>query len=62
MYEFTVDDPTTWTMPWTAQIPMTKTEEVMYEFACHEANYSLANVLAGARAREKAQEQAKAPK
>jgi hypothetical protein len=62
MYEFTVNDPTTWTRPWTAQIPMTKAE-VMYEYACHEGNYGLTNILAGARAQEKAKEQAdKAPK
>jgi hypothetical protein len=63
MYEFTVEDPTTWTKPWTAQIPMTKAE-VMYEYACHEGNYGLTNILAGARAQEKAAEEAgkKAPK
>jgi hypothetical protein len=49
-YEFTVEDPTTWTRPWTAQIPMTKAE-VMYEYACHEGNYGLTNILSGARAK-----------
>jgi hypothetical protein len=52
-YEFTVDDPATWTRPWTAQIAMTKTDEHMYEYACHEANYAIPNILAGARAAEK---------
>ena len=48
-YDFTVDDPATWTSAWTASIPMTLTDELMYEYACHEANYALAGVLSGAR-------------
>jgi hypothetical protein len=54
LYEFTVDDPKTWTRPWTVQVPMTKSQEPMFEYACHEGNYSMENVLAGARAQEKA--------
>ena len=54
MYEFTVDDPSTFVRPWTAQIPMSKTEGPVWEYACHEGNYSLTNVLSGARAQEKA--------
>ncbi|HEY7300691.1 MAG TPA: hypothetical protein VH684_22570 [Xanthobacteraceae bacterium] len=54
VYEFTVDDPTTWTRPWTAQVPMSKTDEPIYEYACHEGNYALPGILAGARADEKA--------
>ena len=53
LYEFTVKDPTTWTKPWTASIPMAKSREQMYEYACHEGNYGLTNILAGARADEK---------
>jgi hypothetical protein len=53
IYEFTVDDPTTWTRSWTAAVPMTKTEEPIYEYACHEGNYAMASILAGARAAEK---------
>ncbi len=53
LYEFTVDDPTTFTKPWTAQVPMTKTEGPIYEYACQEGNYALRGVLAGARAEEK---------
>jgi hypothetical protein len=49
IYEFTVTDPTTWTKPWTAQIPMTRTEGEIYEYACHEANYGMENLLKGAR-------------
>jgi hypothetical protein len=52
-YEFTVDDPATWTKPWSASIPMTTTAELMYEYACHEANYALEGVLKGARYQEK---------
>jgi hypothetical protein len=54
MYEFTVNDPSTYERPWTAQIPMSKTEGPIWEYACHEGNYSLANVLRGAREEEKA--------
>ena len=52
-YEFTVDDPDTWTRPWSASIPMTRTDERMFEYACHEGNYALAGVLQGARYQEK---------
>ena len=51
-YEFTVDDPTTFTRPWSAVVPMKRTEGPLYEFACHEGNYSLAGGLSGARAAE----------
>jgi hypothetical protein len=52
-YTFTVDDPRTWTRPWTAMIPWNKTEDQLYEYACHEDNYDMVHMLAGARAREK---------
>ncbi len=52
-YEFTVDDPTTFTKPWTAAIPMTKAEGPIFEYACHEGNYGMTNLLSGARAQEK---------
>ncbi len=58
LYEFTVEDPVTWTRPWTAQVFMRKSRDLMYEYACHEGNYSLAIILAGARAKEKAVEEA----
>lgn len=51
-YEFTVTDPTTWTEPWSGSLPLTTFEGPMYEYACHEGNYALENVLAGARAQE----------
>jgi hypothetical protein len=49
-YEFTVDDAATFTGPWSAEIPMRKTNGPMYEYACSEGNYALADILAGARA------------
>ncbi|MBI2189741.1 MAG: hypothetical protein HYU37_21890 [Acidobacteria bacterium] len=59
-YQFTVDDPDTWTRPWSAEMPMKKTVGPIFEHACHEGNYGLYNILAGARADEKrAQEAAK---
>ena len=53
LYEFTVNDETTWTKAWTAQIPMRKTDVPMYEYACHEGNYGMTGILSGARALEK---------
>ena len=58
LYEFTVDDPTTWVKPWTAQVPMIRNPEPMYEYACHEGNYGMTNLLSGARAIEKASDEA----
>ena len=55
-YEFTVTDPTTFTRPWTARVPITKTTEPLFEYACHEGNYALANILRGARREEEAAE------
>jgi hypothetical protein len=52
LYEFTVDDPSTFTRPWTAAIPMTKIPVPLYEYACHEGNYAMEGILAGARAQE----------
>ena len=52
-YEFTVEDPATWTKKWSASIPMTRTDELMFEYACHEGNYALEGVLKGARYQEK---------
>src|SRR6266568_6592289 len=52
-YEITVNDPTTWTRPWTAMIPLKLTHEEIYEYACHEANEGMVGILAGARLHEK---------
>jgi hypothetical protein len=55
LYEFTVSDPKTWTRPWTAAIPMKKVDVPIYEYACHEGNYALRNILSGARAQDAAE-------
>ena len=52
VYEFTAADPEMWTRPWTARIPMTRTGGRIFEYACHEGNYGMVNMLAGARAGE----------
>ena len=54
IYEFTVDDPESFTRSWTARYPMTKTAELIYEYACQEGNYGLEGSLSGARAEERA--------
>lgn len=63
-YQFTLEDPSKFTRPWTAIIPQTTnqaargvTAGVLYEYACHEGNYAMVNVLKGARAQEKAAEE-----
>ena len=50
LYQFTVSDPATWADSWTAQVQMTNTDELLYEYACHEGNYSMTTALNGARA------------
>ena len=52
-YQFTVYDSTTWTKPWTAAVPIAKSQGEIYEYACHEGNYGLVNILSGARAQER---------
>ena len=52
MYQFTVEDPTTWAKPWTAEIPWAKTKGPVYEYACHEGNTMIATILHGARVAE----------
>lgn len=52
-YEVTVNDPATWTKPWTFRVPMAKTSELMYEYACHEGNYGLYGILAAAGTSQK---------
>src|SRR5579864_910799 len=53
-YTYTVDDPVIYSRPWTASVPMEKIDGPIYEYACHEGNYALPDILAGARAKEKA--------
>jgi hypothetical protein len=51
-YEFTVDDPSTYTDKFTAIVPMTKVAGLLYEYACHEGNYGMVNILRGARVQD----------
>jgi len=53
LYEYTIDEPNTFTKPFTVAIPMKATEEQMFEYACHEGNHSMAGMLGGARMLEK---------
>ena len=55
--EFKVNDPSTYTEPWGGQIPMMAMQGQIYEYACHEGNYALANVLSGARYQERMEAQ-----
>lgn len=52
-YEFTVTDPRSFTRPWTAVVPLVRTDENIFEYACHEANYGMEGILKGARLRDK---------
>ncbi len=52
LYRFTVEDPQTWDKSWTGEYPWNATDENLYEYACHEGNYSLGGMLRGARAKE----------
>jgi hypothetical protein len=52
LYRFTVEDPTTWERAWTGEYPWRTTDEKLYEYACHEGNYSLGGMLRGARQKE----------
>jgi hypothetical protein len=59
-YQVTIDDPGTWTKPWTVMIPLRHSKDAIYEYACHEGNYGMVGILAGARAEDaKDQEKAK---
>jgi hypothetical protein len=52
LYEVRIEDPTAFTAPWSVVVPMTRSTEPLLEFACHEGNYSLTNILKAARAAE----------
>jgi hypothetical protein len=53
LYRFTVEDPATWARPWTGEMAWPATDGKIYEYACHEGNYALTDILKGARLREK---------
>jgi hypothetical protein len=57
-YQYTITDPTVYTRPFTVAIPMPKRDDLIYEYACHEGNYAMEHILSGARAEEKAKEEA----
>ncbi len=61
LYDFTVDDPTAFTRTWKGEAPLTRAPGPIYEYACHEGNYSMENMLKGARS-EEAAESSKTPK
>ena len=55
LYRFTIDDPTTFAAPWTGELAFNRFDEMIFEYACHEGNYALTNILQGERAKEKRQ-------
>ncbi|HZR25117.1 MAG TPA: hypothetical protein VFA59_16095 [Vicinamibacterales bacterium] len=61
-YRFTVDDPSTWDRPWTGEYPWVKSSDKIYEYACHEGNHSLTNMMHGARVAEEEAAKAKTKK
>jgi hypothetical protein len=60
-YRVTLEDPGTWTKPWSVEIPMLATAGRLYEYACHEGNYGLPNILSGARFTERQNGDTSAP-
>ena len=62
LYRFTMEDPSTFTAPFTGELPFHRIDEMIHEYACHEGNYALTNILSGERAKEKREaEQKKQP-
>ncbi len=57
LYEFRVDDPTTYAEPWGGEIPMKALHDQLYEYACHEGNHNLVGILRGARYEERREAQ-----
>jgi hypothetical protein len=53
LYRFTMEDPATFTAPFTGELPFNRIDEQIFEYACHEGNYAMTNILAGERAKEK---------
>ena len=52
-YEYTVDDPASFAQPWSVRVVMQRSDSPMYEYACHEGNYGMENLLVSARARDR---------
>ncbi|MDT8429232.1 MAG: hypothetical protein RQ757_10745 [Pseudomonadales bacterium] len=59
LYQFTVNDPENYTQPWSGELPMNRSGERLFEYACHEGNYALPGILAGARVAEKDESEAR---
>ena len=55
-YDFTIDDPSSFTRPWSGALWLTRSDKRMYEYACHEGNHSMMGILRGARAAEATRE------
>jgi hypothetical protein len=53
VYKFTMDDPSTFTAPWSGELPFNRIDEMVFEYACHEGNYAMSNILTGERAKER---------
>jgi hypothetical protein len=53
VYQFTIEDSAAYTQPWKGEVPLRQTQDLIYEYACHEGNYALPGILAGAREQEK---------
>jgi hypothetical protein len=59
LYRFTVEDPDTFTAPFTGELPFTRLEEMVYEYACHEGNHAMSNILSGERSKERREAESK---
>jgi hypothetical protein len=57
-YRMTIDDPQMYTKPWTVAFPLAKSDKNIYEYACHEGNYAMVGILAGARVQERSASEA----
>ena len=53
LYKFTMEDPSTFTAPFSGELPFTRIDEQIFEYACHEGNYAMSNILSGERNKEK---------
>ena len=59
LYRFTINDPSTFSKSWSGELPFNKMDDLIYEYACHEGNYALSNILSGERQRDRERDAAK---
>jgi hypothetical protein len=59
LYKFTMDDPSTFTAPFSGELPFNRIDEMIFEYACHEGNYAMTNILGGERSKERRAAEAK---